>query len=132
MIDNKTLTETRNGENVIPLRNAVCGIDMPYWKLSVKNENETFLSGEAADKLATFEKAVSEGRIIVLPCPIGTTLYQVQMQTMRDGKTKRFREIRKVKFTHNNFHRVVEGYGTKYFLTRKEAEEKAREICITD
>ena len=49
------LTEKRDGKNVIPLRNAVCGIDMPYWKVSKANDLEAFLYGAAADKLAAYE-----------------------------------------------------------------------------
>ena len=53
----KRLTEKRNGENVIPLRNAVCGIDMPYWRIDRASDFECYLSGEAADKLAAYEDA---------------------------------------------------------------------------
>lgn len=51
----KRLTEKRNGKNVIPLRNAICGLDLPYWSLDRHNEHESFISGEAADKLAAYE-----------------------------------------------------------------------------
>lgn len=50
------LTEKRNGKNVLPLRNAVCGLDIPYWRLDRHNEHETFLSGEAVDRLAAYEE----------------------------------------------------------------------------
>lgn len=70
-----TLTEIRNGKNVIPLRNAVCGIDMPHWCIDKANDNEMFLSGEAADKLAKYEKAEAEGRMTVLPCKVGDIVY---------------------------------------------------------
>ena len=49
------LTETYNGKNVIPLRNAVCGINLPRWVIEHKNQLEKFLSGEAADRLAAYE-----------------------------------------------------------------------------
>lgn len=55
MSDYKRYVEKRNGENVIPLRNAVCGIDMPKWELRTANDNEMFLSGEAVDRLAELE-----------------------------------------------------------------------------
>ena len=51
----KRLTEKRNTGNVIPLRNAVCGIDLPYWALDKNGGNEVFLRGDAADKLASYE-----------------------------------------------------------------------------
>ena len=49
------LTEKRGNLNVIPLRNAVCGVDLPYWCLNRHNEHEQFLSGNAADRLAAYE-----------------------------------------------------------------------------
>lgn len=49
------LTEKRNGKNVIPLRNAICGDNLPYWALAKKNEHEQFISGDAADRLAAYE-----------------------------------------------------------------------------
>lgn len=51
------LTEKRDGKNVIPLRNMVCGVDLPYWKISRANELVSFLYGDAADRLATYEDA---------------------------------------------------------------------------
>ena len=48
----KRFTEKRDVNNVIPLRNAVCGIDMPYWRITRSNSLESFLYGDAADRLA--------------------------------------------------------------------------------
>lgn len=61
------LTETRNGKNVIPLRNAVCGIDMPHWSIEEHSPIQSFLSGDAADKLAAYEDAEEQGRLVILP-----------------------------------------------------------------
>lgn len=49
------LTEKRNGTNVIPLRNAICGTDMPYWKITTAGDLTEYLSGNAADRLAAYE-----------------------------------------------------------------------------
>lgn len=51
----RRFTEKREEKNVIPLRNAVCGIDMPHWCISEKNPLEMFLSGDAVDRLAAYE-----------------------------------------------------------------------------
>lgn len=59
----KRYVEKRNGENVIPLRNAICGIDMPKWELRTANDNEMFLSGEAVDRLAELEDKLEDGRL---------------------------------------------------------------------
>lgn len=50
------LTEKRDGKNVIPLRNVVCGVDMPNWKISRANALASFLYGDAADRLAAYEE----------------------------------------------------------------------------
>jgi hypothetical protein len=49
------LTEVRNGEAVIPLRNAVCGVNMPRWCINNESDIQSFLSGDAADRLAAYE-----------------------------------------------------------------------------
>lgn len=89
------LTETRKGKYVIPLRNAVCGIDMPHWSIEERSPIQSFLSGDAADKLAAYEdmglspeeiklnmdgldeyhKAEAEGRLVILPCKVGDTVF---------------------------------------------------------
>lgn len=67
----KRFTEKRGERNTIPLRKAVCGIDMPKWSIGRPNDLEMFLSGDAADRLAEYEDAEEHGRLIILPCKIG-------------------------------------------------------------
>ena len=69
------LTKKRNGENVIPLRNAVCGVDI--WSLSKANDNEMFLSGDAVDRLCEFEDKIEQGKIVELPCAVGSEAYHL-------------------------------------------------------
>lgn len=49
------LTTKRYGKNVIPLLMAVCGIDLPYWRVDRTDDLHSYLSGDAADKLAAYE-----------------------------------------------------------------------------
>ena len=35
-------TEKRNGKNVIPLRNAVCGVGLPKWSIEAYSEIQRF------------------------------------------------------------------------------------------
>ena len=63
----KRYVEKRNGKNVLPLRNAVCGIDMPKWELRTANYNEMFLSGEAVDRLAELEDKIENGTLVLPP-----------------------------------------------------------------
>ena len=48
-------TQKRNGQNVIPLLNVVCGVDMPKWSIIKVSDNEMYLAGDAVDLLAEFE-----------------------------------------------------------------------------
>lgn len=57
-------TTKRNDKNVIPLLNAVCGIDMPYWRIDRADDLHSFLSGDAADKLAAYEDAEERGQLV--------------------------------------------------------------------
>lgn len=50
------LTEKHNGKNVIPLRRAVCGVNLPYWSISGNAYDlERFFAGDAVDRLAAYE-----------------------------------------------------------------------------
>lgn len=67
--------EKRNGKNVLPLRNAVCGVDMPYWSIDHANDNENFIYGDAVDKLAHYEELEEQKRLLILPVPLGSKVY---------------------------------------------------------
>ena len=101
----KRFTEKRDVNHLIPLRDDICGVDMAYWKNSRVSSYKSFLSGDAADRLAAYEdtgytteevaqmgaalkmqalmvqeasavwNAQQEGRVIVLPCKVGDTVY---------------------------------------------------------
>ena len=45
-------TEKRKWENVIPLRNSVCGVELPHWSIHEESDIQRFLSGDAVDRLA--------------------------------------------------------------------------------
>ena len=57
-------TEKRNGKNVIPLRNAVCGVGLPKWSIEEHSEIQSFLSGDAVDRLAELEDKIEKGTLI--------------------------------------------------------------------
>ena len=84
----KRYVEKRNGENVIPLRNAICGIDMPKWELQTVNDNEMFLSGEAVDKLAELEDRIENKTLIDLPCKVGDWLYYIYENKIHKAKVE--------------------------------------------
>lgn len=112
-------TTKRNGKNVIPLLKAVCGLNLPYWRIDRADDLHSYLSGDAADKLAAYEatgfepyeidfclsgaispqeakewyeahkkrydewfawkQAEEQGRLVILPCKVGDTLFLAQV-----------------------------------------------------
>lgn len=74
----KRLTTKTEQGNILPLKNAVCGIDMPRWCLHQENDNEWFLIGDAVDKLAKYEDDEEAGRLIQLPCKVGDKIYKIK------------------------------------------------------
>ena len=68
-------TEKRNGKNVIPLRNAVCGVDLPKWSIDYHSDVQAFLSGDAVDRLAEIEDKIENGTLVELPIAYGTELH---------------------------------------------------------
>lgn len=129
------LTTKRNGKNAIPLLMAVCGLNLPYWRIDRADDLHSYLSGDAADKLAAYEDtglepdeikekvgfmspvcvgcdgktadgkrtekctydedfrkclersvhlselahAEEQGRLVVLPCNVGDTVYEIDL-----------------------------------------------------
>ena len=69
------LTTKRNGMSLIPLLNAMRGIDVPYWRIDRAIDSHNYLSGDAADKLAAYEDAEEQGRLVILPCKVGDMVY---------------------------------------------------------
>lgn len=71
------------------------------------------------ERLKHYEDLQEQGRLILLPCKVGDTLYRIQHE-YKSGNPF----IRAVTFNHNNFWRIVYGgeFGKTVFLTREEAE----------
>lgn len=68
------LTEKRDGQNVIPLRQD----GKTKWSLcsaGMGGASTQFLYGEHADKLAEYEDLEEQGKLPKLPCAVGDTLY---------------------------------------------------------
>jgi hypothetical protein len=57
-------TKKRNGENVIPLINGVCGVDLPKWCISEESDIRSYLSGDAVDRLAELEDKIENGTLV--------------------------------------------------------------------
>lgn len=64
MSEYKRFTEKRNGKNVIPLLNSVCGVDLPKWTIAKESDIRQYLSGDAVDKFAELEDKIENGLLV--------------------------------------------------------------------
>ena len=115
-------TEKQKGKNVIPLRNAVCGVDLPKWSIYKHSDIQSFLSGDAVDRLAELEDDLESGKIIRLPCEVDSEIYIIDHLT--DDEDKKHYYIRK-----STFHpKWIDEWRNMFCLTREEAEAKLKEL----
>ena len=89
---------------------------------------------DVIDKLAEYEDLEEQGRLIKLPCKIGTKVYNitwwddVQEKVVVKGKTY-YRTIHKHKVSKSTFgYTDIEEIGKTVFLTKSEAEAKLKEL----
>ena len=89
---------------------------------------------DVIDKLAEYEDLEEQGRLVKLPCKIGTEVYDitwwdnVQEKVVVKGKayyrTVHKHKITKLPFTYSD----IDDFGKTVFLTKSEAEQKLKEM----
>ena len=91
-------------------------------------------NGSPTEKLADYEDAEEQGLLLLLPCKIGTTVYNttwwddVTEKVKVDGKIF-YRTVRKHKVSKSTFSLLdVKDFGKTVFLTKSEAEQKLKEM----
>ena len=89
---------------------------------------------DVIDKLAEYENLEEQGRLVKLPCKIGTKVYDitwwdnVQEKVVVKGKTY-YRTVHKHKVTKLPFtYSDIDNFGKTVFLTKAEAEAKLKEL----
>ncbi len=89
---------------------------------------------ELLKQLEEYQQLEEQGRLVKLPCKIGTKVYDitwwddVQEKVVVEGKTY-YRTARKHKIIESTFDYFdIKELGKKVFLTREEAEEKLKEL----
>ena len=82
------------------------------------------------DRLEELAEADKDGRVLVLPCKMGDTVYLIVTKRARNY-TPEFRFVKKSRLTFLNMERILQGFGKEVFLTREEAE-KALEAMKDD
>ena len=76
---------------------------------------------DALEKLAHYEDLEEQGRLVVLPCVLGTTLYSIFAAVhnlLRNGEDP----IREIRMGEDNVYSIVRHFGKTVFLTHPEAE----------
>lgn len=81
--------------------------------------------GTTPDHLRELAEADKDGRVVVLPCKVGDTVYLIVTKRAKVYMPE-FRFIKKSKLTFLNMERILQDFGKTVFLTR-EAAEKALE-----
>jgi len=96
-------------------------------KLAGVTECQNFMIKELAERLdIRLQKRMMEehpGNYIVLPCPMGTTIYIIVSQRSRSDLPYH-QWIKKSKLVYSNLERVLAEWGDRVFLTKDEAEER--------
>ena len=72
-------------------------------------------------RLRELAEADKDGRVLVLPCKMGDTVYLIVTKRARNY-TPEFRFVKKSRLTFLNMERILQGFGKEVFLTREEAE----------
>ena len=73
-----------------------------------------------ANRIIELAEADKAGRVVVLPCKVGDTVYLIVTKRARVYMPE-FRFIKKSKLTFLNMERILQDFGKTVFLTREEA-----------
>lgn len=107
---------------------------MPLTSSTIKEHWEHKQVAEYLKKLKEYQQLEEQGRLIKLPCKIGTEVYNttwwddVQEKVKVAGKTY-YRTVHKHKVSKSTFgYYDIENFGETVFLTKSEAEAKLKEL----
>lgn len=78
--------------------------------------------GTTPDRLHELAEADKDGRVVVLPCKVGDTVYLIVTKRAKVYMPE-FSFVKKSRLTFFNMERVLQDYGKTVFLTREEAEK---------
>lgn len=109
-------------------------IDNPMRVACIKSAEDCEQLAEWIEKFKEYRHLEEQGRLIKLPCKIGTEVYNitwwddVQEKVVVKGKTY-YRTVHKRKVTKSTFsHFDINNFGKTVFLTKSEAEAKLKEL----
>ena len=78
-------------------------------------------NGLPVDRLRELAEADKDGRVVVLPCKVGDTVYLIVTKRAKVYMPE-FSFVKKSRLTFLNMERVLQDFGKTVFLTREEAE----------
>ena len=78
--------------------------------------------GGGYTRLRELAEADKDGRLVVLPCKVGDTVYLIVTKRAKVYMPE-FSFVKKSRLTFFNMERVLQDYGKTVFLTREEAEK---------
>lgn len=73
-------------------------------------------------RLRELAEADRDGRLVVLPCKVGDTVYLIVTKRARNY-TPEFRFVKKSRLTFLNMERILQDFGKEAFLAREEAKK---------
>lgn len=77
---------------------------------------------EGVARLRELAEADKDGRLVVLPCKVGDTVYLIVTKRAKVYMPE-FSFVKKSRLTFLNMERVLQDFGKTVFLTREEAEK---------
>ena len=77
---------------------------------------------EALDRLAYYEDMEEQGRLMVLPCKVGDTVWMIVTKRPKITMPE-YSFIKRSRLTWYNMERVLRCFGKTVFLTREEAKQ---------
>ena len=114
-------------------KNEDCPTCSICWNCDIPPRKCMYIS-DALEKLANYEDLEEQGRLVKLPCKIGTEVYDitwwdnVQEKVVVKGKayyrTVYKHKVTKLPFTYSD----IDNFGKTVFLTKSEAEQKLKEM----
>lgn len=111
-----------------------CAVYTSYCDACRNSDCHCGLVEDMIEKLADYEDLEEQDRLVILPCKIGTEVYDiawwddVQEKIVVKGKTY-YRTVHKHKVTKLPFtYSDIDNFGKTVFLTKSEAEAKLKEL----
>ena len=96
----------------------------------VQKDGSVIYIGDVANKLAEYEDLEEQGRLLKLPCKVGTIIYSLECGEIEPDVVTSFQNDGEDLWLINRLGGVIGRYGKTVFITREEAEYALREMEV--